>query len=143
MKPMHILIIDDDPDDRYLLARQLRQTGLNIEIIELEEGQAALDYFTGRSEKMSANSFPELMFLDINMPGVSGLQFLEKFKAIRDDLDVTSSVVIMFTSSEEQKDVDKSLSYEFVREHLVKGQFSSDELKDKIKSVAGKDVESI
>ena len=71
MKPMPVLIVDDDPDDRYLLSRQLRQTGQ---------------------------------------------QFLEKFKAICDDPDVTSSVVIMFTSPEEQKDVDKSLSYEFVRD---------------------------
>ncbi|MGA9116896.1 MAG: response regulator [Bacteroidota bacterium] len=63
-----ILLVDDDPDLRAMVCSQLRQAGFEPE--EAEDGTAALD-------KLGRTSFP-VMLLDIMLPGMSGLEVLQK-----------------------------------------------------------------
>ncbi len=75
-----VLIVDDSKTMRKIIARTLRQAGINFDSIsEAEDGQAALD-FLGQNK-------PDLVLCDINMPNMDGITFLKeksKNQAIKD-----------------------------------------------------------
>jgi CheY-like chemotaxis protein len=66
-----ILVVDDDPANRELLARRLSRTGYSSVVVE--SGEAALDLLSERRF--------DLILLDLMMPGLSGLETLERLKA--------------------------------------------------------------
>ena len=139
MKKISVLIVDDDKVDRYLLKRELSETGLNISVYEQPDGREALDFFNNYEEnrKKLPEEFPPLVvFLDVNMPKVDGFSFLKQYAEIRNKFALKSCVVIMFSSSERSSDRDKAMSYDFVRGYLTKGKFSVEELTAKIQGIA-------
>ncbi len=135
MKDISVLIIDDDEIDRYSLTRDLKSTGLSFTIFEKQNGLEALEFFKDYKSQRSLNPDkypPVISFLDINMPLVSGHEFLEAFARLRKEIGVESNIVMMFTSSEREEDINRSLSYPFVKDYLVKGKYDKKELKLKI-----------
>jgi DNA-binding response OmpR family regulator len=86
-----ILIVDDEEDFSFFLARNLER--LNIyEIISAREGQTGL-------EKAKQHK-PDLIFLDIMMPGIDGLEVLKRLK---DDDETASIPVVMLTGRAEEE----------------------------------------
>jgi signal transduction histidine kinase/CheY-like chemotaxis protein len=69
--PAQVLIIDDDEKDRYILKHRLRDTGLQI--VEASSGAAGI--------AKAVESLPQLIFLDLSMPGMSGFEVLNTLKA--------------------------------------------------------------
>ncbi len=65
-----ILIVDDDPQNRYLLKLILQKE--NIEVIEAETGEDGLKKINGEH--------PDLIILDVMMPDINGFQIYEKIK---------------------------------------------------------------
>ena len=65
-----ILIVDDDPQNRYLLKLVLQKE--NIEVIEAETGEDGL--------KKINDKHPDLIILDVMMPDINGFQIYEKIK---------------------------------------------------------------
>ena len=140
MGKISVLIIDDNEDDRYLLNRDLQDTGLDFSIYEKVNGLEAINFFKDYRDNQSEypEDFPPMItFLDINMPLLDGHQFLREFSVIRETIDVSSNIVMMFTSSERSQDIDNALSYSFVKGYLVKGNCSPKELKEKIEEALG------
>jgi len=138
MNKISVLIVDDDEIDRYALSRDLKSTGIEITIVEKANGKEALEFFTdyNRQKKLYPEEFPPIItFLDINMPLLTGHEFLEAFSLLREVKDVFSNVVMMFTSSEREEDMHKALSYSFVKEYLIKGKYNKEELRLKIEKV--------
>ena len=78
-----VLVVDDEHDMRWLLTRVLRDHG--FEVVAAEDGQAALEQITGEP--------PDVVLLDIKMPRLSGIQVLEKVKAVD-----RSMAVVMITA---------------------------------------------
>ncbi len=135
MSKIPMMIVDDDEVDRYLLNRYLLETGLDVEIYERSDGQTALDFFTEQSDKQlaeSEQSLPMVIFLDINMPLIDGFGFLKGFDELRSKVDLSTCVIMMFSSSERPDDREKAFSFDFVKDYLVKGKFDSKALKEKI-----------
>lgn len=86
-----ILIIDDEEDFSFFLTRNLER--LNIyEIISANEGQAGL--------KKAKQYKPDLIFLDIMMPGIDGFEVLKRLKA--DDETASIPVVVLTGRAEEE-----------------------------------------
>ena len=87
-----ILLIDDDEPTNFLNKLTLEQAGCARQIHITQSGQEALDYL------QNANSRPDLIFLDINMPAMDGWEFLERYRnlpaAKKADI-----VLIMLTTS--------------------------------------------
>ena len=88
-KMNNILIVDDDMDIQTILSDSLKLEGYKTRVAG--DGDAAL--------KQISNQTPELILLDVRLPGMSGLQLLEKIKKINKNL-----VVIMLTGYGDIKD---------------------------------------
>ncbi|MFK7863105.1 MAG: response regulator [Pseudohongiellaceae bacterium] len=138
MNNIAALIVDDSEEDRYLLSRQLSETKLVSEVIEKENGQQALLFFREheKNRMLYPDAFPPLLvFLDINMPLINGYEFLKEFEPLRKEIQAESSVVLMFTSSEKNEEEAQAMAYDFVKDYLVKGKFSSQQLREKIQKL--------
>jgi two-component system sensor histidine kinase ChiS len=90
--PFHVLVVDDDEINRLLLQRVLESRGFTVEAVPT--GMAALAALDRRR--------PDLVLLDIMMPGMSGLEVLDRVKA---NPRLASIPVIMLTAKEEDEDV--------------------------------------
>ena len=76
-----VLIVEDEPAQRRILEEMVKRFG--FEVITAENGQKALDLLAG-----SIGSSINLAVLDLMMPGMGGLEFLEKLESVRGDLPV-------------------------------------------------------
>lgn len=133
-----VLIIDDDAVDRYILKRLIKEAQLELTIFEKSDGQEALEFlmvYDENKKKYPGRFPPIIIFLDINMPRVNGIQFLEAFSELRKTIELNSCVIMMFSTSEREEDRVKILAHEFVIGYLLKGALSAQELKEKVLAV--------
>ena len=105
--PVEILLVEDNPDDAALAIRSLKKQNLANRLVHLQDGAEALDFIfgTGKYQGQPLDQAPKVIFLDINMPKVNGLEVLQKLRA--EPFSKTIPVVIL-TSSAEDPDVKKA-----------------------------------
>src|SRR3954463_9666428 len=74
-----LLIVDDQEDDRAILKRMLSRAGVTNRILCLGDGHEAVDYLKGDGAYRDRNRFPlpAAIFLDLQMPMMSGWQVLD------------------------------------------------------------------
>lgn len=96
-----LLIIEDDDFDFEIMKQTLSTMGVSNPLIRVENGIEALDLLRGEAGH-TALSKPYLIFLDLNMPKMGGMDVL---KEIRADKDLENSTVFIFTSSESDEDI--------------------------------------
>lgn len=96
-KPIRcILLVDDDPDDNYLHQLVITDSGQCEEVRVAESGFQALDYLTQTDRPDYVR--PDVILLDINMPGMNGFEFLERYHQLPDSLK-SRLVLLMLTTS--------------------------------------------
>jgi CheY-like chemotaxis protein len=92
----HILVVDDSETNREILRRKLEAEGYSVE--QAENGQVALD-------KIAGQAF-DLVLLDVMMPGMSGLEVLEK---LRETYSLTDLPVVMQTAKSDSETIVEAL----------------------------------
>ena len=114
-----ILIIEDDKFLRELIARKLLQE--NFKILEAVDGEGGLKKI--KEEK------PDLILLDLILPGIDGFEVLSKMK---DDPALASIPVIILSNLGQREDVERGLKLGAV-DYLVKAHFTPNEIIEKVK----------
>jgi CheY-like chemotaxis protein len=99
-KTVNLLLVDDDEVDVQGLKRAFVRSKIGNPITVARDGIEALEVLRGQGGKPPLPK-PHLILLDLNMPRMNGLEFLE---AIRADDDLKSAVVFMITTSKDEED---------------------------------------
>lgn len=104
---LEILIVEDNANDAELMMRTLKKNNLSNSIRLLEDGEEALDYIYGRGiyKDRDLSILPRIIFLDLKLPKVNGLEVLDKLKS--DELTKKIPVIIV-TSSREDPDIERA-----------------------------------
>ena len=78
-----IMLIDDSKSDNFIHARRIRKHGTAEEIVIKYSGAEALEYLSTPVDDVYPA--PDLIFLDINMPGMSGWEFLDEYHKLPEE----------------------------------------------------------
>ena len=100
-----ILVADDDADDQQLIASALNNLDLKFDIIPVHNGLEALDYLLRRNAYKHVTEYPDLIFLDLNMPLMDGFEVL---KGIRMQQALESLPIYVITVSKNSSDKSKA-----------------------------------
>jgi CheY-like chemotaxis protein len=112
-----IMLIDDNPDDNFFHERLIRKNDRADIVVAKQSGGEALNYLKARDEH--ENAHPDVIFLDINMPGMNGWEFLELYQKLDEDLR-SKVMVVMLTTSENPDDRQRAVSYSYVSDFRSK-----------------------
>jgi CheY-like chemotaxis protein len=104
---VEILLVEDNPYDAELTLRALKSEGLANKIITFPDGVEALEFLFGAGDYAGRNLAvrPKVIFLDLKLPRISGLEVLQRIKG---DARTRTIPVVMLTSSQEESDIVKS-----------------------------------
>jgi CheY-like chemotaxis protein len=104
MRSVQILLADDDPDDRMLLADALAENGSAVQLDTVEDGEQLFDYLRRRGpfKKLAGAAPPTLILLDLNMPRKDGREALRELKA---DPALRRIPVVVLTTSRAEDDI--------------------------------------
>jgi CheY-like chemotaxis protein len=102
MKLERVLLVDDDSISNHLSKVTLNKINAANEVIVKTDGRDALKYIQKECKSMS--QYPELILLDLKMPGMDGFEFLEEFEMVCKDVR-HHIVVVILTSSRNADDV--------------------------------------
>jgi CheY-like chemotaxis protein len=105
-----ILVVDDDKIEHIIVQRAINNYDPTIELLTAYDGREAIDLLA------NIERAPDIILLDINMPGMDGHEFLAKYAESEQQV----STVVMLTTSDQEVDKKKCLAYPFVKQYIVK-----------------------
>jgi CheY-like chemotaxis protein len=114
----HILLVEDNEDDAYLLTRALRAAEIANPVHVVADGEQAVNYLKGEGKFSDRTQYPmpDLILLDLKLPRISGLEVLQW---IQKETFLPQLVVVVLSSSGETRDI--NMAYRFgARSYLVK-----------------------
>ncbi len=104
-KNVVVLIVEDDPIDQKSIERAFNNQEVIDQVHVVSSAEEALDYLQ-RSKEQDSDAFrPNLILLDLALPGMQGKEFL---KCIKGDEQLCSIPVVVLTCSDNQADIEQS-----------------------------------
>ncbi len=96
-----VLLVDDDPTTNFLNRIVLEDLGVADQVVEKDNGLTALEYVKHNctNDNASREGCPDLILLDINMPVMSGPEFLAELTKIEQADKIFTKVVVLSSSS--------------------------------------------
>ena len=108
-----VMLIDDSEADLLFTRIMLQRCDVPYEVLAYESARAALADLRQQPRPV------DLILLDINMPGMSGFEFLDAYQQLCGTRQA-SAVVVMLTSSPDPVDRDRALAYPCVKGYVTK-----------------------
>ena len=102
IKPANILLVEDDPGDQKLIKTSLKNQKIGNKVYTVDSGEEAMDFLYLRDKYSDCAPQPDLILLDLNMPGMGGKEFLRRIKG---DEKMKTIPVIILTSSDSDEDI--------------------------------------
>jgi CheY-like chemotaxis protein len=87
---MTIMFVDDDPDDVKIFGEAVKEVDPDINVLSFSSGMKALEILATRK------TLPDFIFLDVNMPRMNGMQFLE---AVKNEKKLSAIPVVMYSTT--------------------------------------------
>jgi CheY-like chemotaxis protein len=126
---MKVLILDDDE-----ISNELSRIILNsMEINDIDIEATASDALQYLDECKREGEFPDLLFVDLNLPGMNGFDFIELYEKIYMQYN-PGSRIIMLTNSVVDEDRDEAMRYDSVLDFWSK-PLSIPKLKDLLRTI--------
>lgn len=97
---MHILLADDDEDDRLFFREAFDEIKINTKVETVNDGVELMDYLT-----RPGITLPHILFLDLNMPRKNGLDCLRELKRIDYLKDIA---VVIYSTSASDEDIEET-----------------------------------
>lgn len=97
LRPAEILLVEDDEGDALLTEKALEMGEIPFHLQVVETGEEALELIYGETKLR-----PDLILLDLNLPGVQGGEVLETLKT---DLELRRIPIVILTSSRSESDI--------------------------------------
>ena len=115
-KEAEILLVEDDRVDIMTVQRALKKNAVSNPLHIARTGLEALAMLRGEENYQKLDPPPVLILLDLNLPKMSGIEFL---KEVRSDPELESLRIIVLTSSNEPRDREAAFQYD-VDDYIVK-----------------------
>ena len=106
LEPIKILLVEDDAADQKLIKASLKSQKVANDLTIVNSGEEGIDYLRGHNRDCGNGCYrPDLILLDLNMPGMGGKEFLRR---IKEDENLKEIPVVILTTSESEKDIIES-----------------------------------
>jgi len=129
-KPIEVLMVEDNPADVSLTREALRSAKLPINLSVVEDGVEAMEYLLGKGNHADA-SYPDLIILDLNLPGKDGREVLAEIKG---DKNLSRCPVVVLTTSDADEDIQRA--YDLHANCYVTKPFDLDQFLKVVQSIA-------
>jgi two-component system, chemotaxis family, response regulator Rcp1 len=103
-RPIEILLVEDSPSDANLTIREFSKAKIANNLHWIEDGETAMEYLHQHGEFTNAPR-PDLILLDLNLPGMDGREVLEEVKS---DPELKRIPIVILTTSNDEQDVLRS-----------------------------------
>lgn len=100
-RPIEILLVEDNPADIRITQEGLKEAKVSNILHAVMDGMEALDFLYRRGKHADALR-PNVIILDLNLPGIDGREVLKQVKA---DLGLRAIPIVIMTSSEAEIDI--------------------------------------
>lgn len=112
----NVMLVDDDYATNYLHQLFLEESGRVENVLVAKSADEALAIL---KEGFETGQVPEIIFLDINLPAKNGWEFIDEYSEIVGEVS-NNSKVIMLSTSENPRDMEKSKEYKLIKEYRIK-----------------------
>ncbi len=96
--PLHILLADDDEDDRLIFRDAINEVKVKTKLTIVNDGVQLMEYLN-----MAENELPQIVFLDLNMPRKGGIECLRE---IRNDINLKDLSIAIYSTSASEEDIE-------------------------------------
>ena len=102
LEPLKILLVEDDPADQKLIKASLKNQKIANDLYIVSSGEEGFEFLYHQGKYGHETPYPDIILLDLNMPGIGGKEFLRK---IKDDESLKQIPVVILTTSNSEKDI--------------------------------------
>jgi response regulator RpfG family c-di-GMP phosphodiesterase len=120
MKNVLAMFVDDDETNVFINQKLIKLSYPGIETINFGNADDAINYL-----KAEGANVPNMIFLDLNMPSMSGWDFINHYEKI-DRAEIAESYLFVLSSSDTKDDQEKARKYEKVNGFLSKPLIAED-----------------
>jgi chemotaxis family two-component system response regulator Rcp1 len=102
LAPLVILLVEDDPADQKLIKTSLRNEKLANDLYIVQTGEEGLEFLHHCGNYGNGTPQPDLILLDLNMPGMGGKEFLRQ---VKQDEELKQIPIVILTTSDAERDI--------------------------------------
>ncbi|MHC2993691.1 receiver component of a two-component response regulator [Pontibacter sp. HJ8] len=113
-----VILIDDDEVNNFVCESIIRNENFAEEVISFQAAEEALAFLKAAVDQ-PGDQFPDLIFLDINMPGMDGWNFIDEYRKLPESA-TRKCNLFMLSSAVDRKDILCARSHEEVKEFFSK-----------------------